>query len=106
MKKLKIKVKSAGNNQDIVRKTVCSGYFTNASKIKTIGEYTNLRTGVSCKMHPSSALFSMGYVPDYVVYHELLITTKEYMHCVTTVDPYWLAEMGPMFFSVKESFSL
>lgn len=27
------------------------------------------------------------------------------MHCVTTVDPYWLAEMGPMFFSVKEPLS-
>ena len=37
-----------------------------------------------------------------MVYHELIMTSKEYMHCVTTVDPYWLAEMGPMFFSVKE----
>jgi pre-mRNA-splicing factor ATP-dependent RNA helicase DHX38/PRP16 len=32
------------------------------------------------------------------------MTTKEYMQCVTAVDPYWLAEMGPMFFSVKENF--
>jgi pre-mRNA-splicing factor ATP-dependent RNA helicase DHX38/PRP16 len=38
------------------------------------------------------------------VYHELVMTTKEYMQCVTAVDPYWLAEMGPMFFSVKENF--
>jgi pre-mRNA-splicing factor ATP-dependent RNA helicase DHX38/PRP16 len=30
------------------------------------------------------------------------MTSKEYMHCVSTVDPLWLAEMGPMFFSVKE----
>lgn len=30
------------------------------------------------------------------------MTSKEYMHCVTTVDPHWLAEMGPMFFSVKQ----
>ena len=27
------------------------------------------------------------------------------MSCVTTVDPYWLAELGPMFFSVKGEFS-
>ena len=27
------------------------------------------------------------------------------MSCVTTVDPYWLAELGPMFFSVKGDFS-
>jgi hypothetical protein len=30
------------------------------------------------------------------------MTSKEYMHCVTTVDPHWLAEMGSMFFTVKE----
>ena len=48
----------------------------------------------------------MGYAPDYLVYHELVMTTKEYMQCVTAVDPYWLAEMGPMFFSVKENFGM
>jgi pre-mRNA-splicing factor ATP-dependent RNA helicase DHX38/PRP16 len=26
------------------------------------------------------------------------------MQYVTAVDPYWLAEMGPMFFSIKECF--
>ena len=35
------------------------------------------------------------------VYHELIMTTKEYMHTATAVDGYWLAELGPMFFSVK-----
>ncbi|CAB4422649.1 unnamed protein product [Rhizophagus irregularis] len=39
---------------------------------------------------------------DYIVYHELVMTSKEYMQCVTAVDPYWLAEMGPMFYSIKE----
>ena len=28
---------------------------------------------------------------------------QEYMQCVTAVDGLWLAELGPMFFSVKES---
>ena len=27
------------------------------------------------------------------------------MNCVTTVDPYWLAELGPMFFTIKSEFS-
>lgn len=43
----------------------------------------------------------MGYTPDYVVYHELIMTSKEYMQCVTAVDGNWLAELGPMFYSVK-----
>jgi len=55
-------------------------------------------------LHPSSAIYGLGYTPDYVVYHELVMTTKSYMQVVTAVDPLWLAELGPMFFSVKESY--
>ena len=39
----------------------------------------------------------------YVVYHELIMTAKEYMQCVTAVEAQWLAELGPMFYSVKEA---
>ena len=48
-------------------------------------------------------MYVFADTPDYIVYHELIMTAKEYMQCVTAVDAYWLAEMGPMFFSVKES---
>ena len=41
-----------------------------------IGEYVNLRTGMPCHLHPTSALYGMGYSPDYVVYHELIMTAK------------------------------
>lgn len=30
--------------------------------------------------------------PSYVVYHELILTSKEYMTQVTAIDPYWLGE--------------
>jgi hypothetical protein len=59
------------------------------------------RTGMPCHLHPSSALYGLGYTPDYIVYHELVMTSKEYMQCVTAVEPEWLAELGPMFFSIK-----
>ena len=104
MKSLKISEVSCGGNWDIVRKVIASGYFHNSAKMKSIGEYVNLRTGIPCVLHPSSALFSLGYAPDYIVYHELTMTTREYMQYVTAVDPHWLAELGPMFFSTKENF--
>jgi pre-mRNA-splicing factor ATP-dependent RNA helicase DHX38/PRP16 len=56
-----------------------------------------------CHLHPTSALYGMGMTPDYIVYHELIMTAKEYMQCVTSVDGQWLAELGPMFFSLKDS---
>jgi len=88
---------------DVVRKALCSAYFVNAAKIKGIGEYVNLLTGIPANLHPSSALFGLGYTPDYVVYNELVLTSKEYMMCVTAVDGEWLAELGPMFFELRSA---
>jgi pre-mRNA-splicing factor ATP-dependent RNA helicase DHX38/PRP16 len=94
---------SCGSDWDIIRKCICSSYFHQAARLKGIGEYVNLRTGMPCHLHPTSSLYGMGFTPDYVVYHELVMTSKEYMQCVTAVDGRWLAELGPMFFSVKET---
>ncbi|XP_035229076.1 pre-mRNA-splicing factor ATP-dependent RNA helicase PRP16-like [Stegodyphus dumicola] len=99
----KLPVVSCGTEWDVVRKCICSAYFHQAAKLKGIGEYVNCRTGMPCHLHPTSALFGMGYTPDYIVYHELVMTSKEYMQCVTAVDGHWLAELGPMFYSIKES---
>ncbi|KAK6744301.1 hypothetical protein RB195_011168 [Necator americanus] len=103
MQEQKIKIISTGSDWDVIRKCICSAYFHNAGRLKGIGEYVNVRTGIPCFLHPTSALFGMGFMPDYVVYHELVMTAKEYMQCVTAVDAVWLAELGPMFYSVKES---
>ncbi|KAL8271108.1 hypothetical protein Esti_004962 [Eimeria stiedai] len=92
---------SCGTDWDVLRKAICAGYLQHAAKLRGIGEYVNLRTSVPCHVHPTSALFSAGYTPDYVVYHELLLTTKEYMRNVTAVDARWLADLGPMFFSLR-----
>ncbi len=104
MKQQKLVPESCGGSWDIVRKSICSAYFYNSSKIKGIGDYINMLSGIPSALHPSSALFGLGYTPDYVCYHELISTTKEYMSCVTAVEGEWLAELGPMFFSIKESF--
>ena len=99
----RMSLRSCGNDWDVVRKCICSSYFHQAARLKGIGEYVNMRTGMPCHLHPTSALFGMGFTPDYIVYHELVMTSKEYMQCVTSVDGYWLAELGPMFYTVKES---
>ena len=104
MKQQKLDPRSCGGSWDVVRKAICSAYFYNSSKIKGIGEYINMLSGIPSSLHPSSALFGLGYTPDYVCYHELISTSREYMSCVTAVEGEWLAELGPMFFSIKESY--
>ena len=102
MKMQKMNMISCGTDWDVIRKCICSGYYHQAAKVKGIGEYVNLRTSVTVQLHPTSALYGLGYLPDYVVYHELILTSKEYMSTVTSVDPKWLAELGGVFYSVKE----
>ncbi|CAL8352741.1 unnamed protein product [Merluccius merluccius] len=99
----KMNLMSCGSDWDVIRKCICAAYFHQAAKLKGIGEYVNVRTGMPCHLHPTSSLFGMGYTPDYITYHELVMTTKEYMQCVTAVDGEWLAELGPMFYSIKHA---
>lgn len=97
----KMALSSCGTDWDVVRRCICAGYYHQAAKVKGIGEYINLRTSVTVQLHPTSALYGLGYLPDYVVYHELILTSKEYMSCVTSVDPHWLADLGGVFYSLK-----
>jgi pre-mRNA-splicing factor ATP-dependent RNA helicase DHX38/PRP16 len=117
------------------RKAITAGYFHQAARVKGIGEFVNIRSGLPTHLHPTSALYGLGCesdgphrvpqltididTPSYVVYHELILTSKEYMTQVTAIDPYWLgtvvlllknaafltlfvAELGSVFYSVKE----
>lgn len=98
----KMEIKSCGGDWDVIRKCICSGYFHQAARVRGLGEYMNLRTNVTMQLHPTSALYGQGYLPDYVIYHELVLTSKQFMSTVTAVDPYWLADLGGVFYSVKE----
>jgi ATP-dependent RNA helicase DHX8/PRP22 len=57
--------------------------------------------GTPVYIHPSSALFNRN--PEWVVYHELVLTTREYCHNVTAVEPKWLVEVAPQFFKVADA---
>ncbi|KAF8584942.1 P-loop containing nucleoside triphosphate hydrolase protein [Ramaria rubella] len=102
MKFQKMELFSAGTDFDILRKAITAGYFHQAARVKGIGEFVNIRSGLPTHLHPTSALYGLGYTPTYVIYHELILTSKEYMTQVTAIDAHWLAELGSVFYSVKE----
>ena len=41
-------------------------------------------------------------LPDFVVYHELVLTSKEYMRTVTHIKSAWLLEVAPHYYSSKD----
>ena len=36
--------------------------------------------------------------PEWLIYHELVLTTKEYMRNVMAIEPKWLIELAPKFY--------
>jgi pre-mRNA-splicing factor ATP-dependent RNA helicase DHX38/PRP16 len=76
MKQQKVAVTETGGDWDLVRRALCGSYFHQAAKLKGVGEYVNCRNGMPCHLHPSSSLYGLGYTPDYVIYHELVMTSK------------------------------
>lgn len=91
------------NNWENIRKCLCSGFSNQASKFKSLGKYTNLKTGLELNLHPTSSLYGLSDLPKFVIYHELIFTNKEYMNYVTEVDPKWLVEYGEALYTLKET---
>lgn len=79
MDKYKLDVVHSGKNVSNIRKSIAAGFFFHAAK-KDPQEgdrgYKTLVENQLIYIHPSSALFHIQ--PDWVVYHELVMTTKEY----------------------------
>ncbi|XP_067003778.2 ATP-dependent RNA helicase DHX8 [Anabrus simplex] len=100
MDRHKLDVVSAGKSTVRIQKAVCSGFFRNAAKKDPQEGYRTLVDSQVVYIHPSSALFNRQ--PEWVIYHELVQTTKEYMREVTTIDPRWLVEFAPAFFKFSD----
>lgn len=85
MERYKHQIVSCGRNTMKVRQALCSGFFRNAARKDPQEGYKTLIEGTPVYMHPSSALF--GKPAEHVIFHTLVLTTKEYMHCTTAIEP-------------------
>ncbi|KAF1913499.1 P-loop containing nucleoside triphosphate hydrolase protein [Ampelomyces quisqualis] len=84
-----------------VRRALCAGFFRNTARRDAsagTGSYKTVIENTPVFLHPSSALF--GKSTEWVVYHELVLTSREYMHWCTSIDPKWLVEEVPTCFKM------
>ncbi|KAF5531011.1 ATP-dependent RNA helicase DHX8 [Fusarium mexicanum] len=94
-------VVSCGSKTEQVRRALCAGFFRNCARRDPeagSGGYKTVIEGTPVYTHPSSALF--GKQAEWVVYHELVLTTREYMRWTTSIEAKWLIEVAPTFFKV------
>ena len=96
MDRFKLDIVSASRNYIKIRKAIVSGFYSHAAKKDPQEGYRTLIDGAQVFIHPSSALFHAQ--PEWVIYHEVVQTTKEYMREVMAVESKWLVELAPRFF--------
>ncbi|XP_055858285.1 pre-mRNA-splicing factor ATP-dependent RNA helicase DHX16 [Episyrphus balteatus] len=83
-----------------IRKAITSGYFYHVARLSKGGHYKTIKHNQTVMIHPNSSLFEE--LPRWVLYHELVFTTKEYMRQVIEIESKWLLEVAPHYYKPKE----
>ena len=99
--KARLPVLSCGADTSRLRKALTAGFFARAARREGKDTFRTLSEGNTVFLHPASALF--GKNPDFVVFNELVFTTKEYMRGVSVIDPRWLVHVAPAFYRFADS---
>jgi len=83
-----------------IRKAVTAGYFYHTAKFGQGGQYRTIKHQQTVMVHPNSSLFEDQ--PRWVLYHELVFTSKEFMRSIIEIDSSWLLEVAPHYYKPKE----
>ncbi|XP_038077283.1 probable ATP-dependent RNA helicase DHX35 [Patiria miniata] len=97
LKKFKVKMVSSEGDVDIICRCITAGFFANAARLHSTGEYLTIHDDHPIHIHPTSVLYTEK-PPQWVVFREVLQTNKDYMRDVTVVDPTWLYELAPHYY--------
>ncbi|XP_057435537.1 pre-mRNA-splicing factor ATP-dependent RNA helicase DEAH1-like [Lotus japonicus] len=100
LERVGIKLTSNPNDLNAIRKSITSGFFPHSAQLQKNGSYRTVKLQQNVRIHPSSGVAQV--FPRWVVYYELVLTTKEYMRQVTEIKPEWLVELAPHYYQLKD----
>lgn len=112
-----VRLVSCNGDSVAIRKAVLAGFFMNAAQLQKDGTYRPVRAAAvtrrgqpsppveSLHIHPSSVLHAMTQSaapkPQWLVYHEVISTTKQFMRDISVVEPNWLTDIAPHFYEFR-----
>ena len=81
-----------------IRKAIVSGYFMQVAHLERSGMYLTVKDNQTVMLHPSCVLERK---PEWVLYHEFVLTTKHYIRTVIDIDGPWLIDIAPHYFDLS-----
>ncbi|ELT92990.1 hypothetical protein CAPTEDRAFT_98868 [Capitella teleta] len=97
MKRAKVRLVSCNGDMVAIQKCLVSGFFANAARLNFSGVYRTIRDDYELHIHPTSVLYAEK-PKQFVIFNEIVHTTKEFMRDVTVVDQRWLYELAPHYY--------
>ncbi|XP_036613964.1 probable ATP-dependent RNA helicase DHX40 isoform X1 [Trichosurus vulpecula] len=85
-----------GPRQEILRRCLCTGYFTNVAR-RSVGRTfcTMDGHGTPIHIHPSSALYNQEPKLEWIIFHDVLVTSKMYVKTVCPIRYEWVKDLLP-----------
>ncbi|KNC81340.1 pre-mRNA-splicing factor ATP-dependent RNA helicase DHX15, partial [Sphaeroforma arctica JP610] len=81
-----------------IRKAILSGFFMHVAHLERSGHYLTVKDNQVVQLHPSTTL---DRKPEWVLYHEFVLTTKHYIRTVTDIKAEWLIEVAPGYYDMQ-----
>ncbi|XP_074028365.1 probable ATP-dependent RNA helicase DHX35 [Leptinotarsa decemlineata] len=82
---------------ETIRKCLVKGLFPNAAYLHRSGVYKTIRGDTELFVHPDSVLYTIPQ-PQWLLFCEVVHTTKLYMRDLTVIESDWLLEFAPHFY--------
>jgi ATP-dependent RNA helicase DDX35 len=100
LKKHDIHIKSSldQDGEDIL-KSLLKGFFLNVAQKQIDGSYRSLKGNLILHIHPTSVLYNV--TPEFIMFHEVVSTAKNYIKEVSLIDKKWILEVAEHFYEDK-----
>jgi pre-mRNA-splicing factor ATP-dependent RNA helicase DHX15/PRP43 len=104
MRKLDVPVISSDRKGDgsfafsDIRRALTTGMFMQVAFKTRAGDYLTAKDNQLVSIHPSSVVISK---PEWVIFEEFALTTKNFIRTVTVTNVDWLVEMAPHYFDLE-----
>lgn len=81
-----------------IRKALVAGFFMQAAHLERTGHYLTVKDNQVVQLHPSTCL---DHKPEWVIYNEFVLTTKNYIRTITDIKPEWLLKIAPQYYDLE-----
>ncbi|CAN6468953.1 unnamed protein product [Victoria cruziana] len=80
-----------------IRKALLAGYFMQVAHLERVGHYLTVKDNQEVHLHPST---SLDQKPEWVIYHEYVLTSRNFIRTVTDIRGDWLIDIAPHYYDL------